>query len=78
MVSILCHWCHVVSCVSLQKWSDVKHRYRYSRERNWEAQWCKRNFLNKKTLNDVSDLVKELTKRLARFNIKPTRSLHTK
>ena len=59
----------------VQMWSDMKHRYRYSRERNWESHWCKRNFLNKKVLNDVADLVKELTRRLATFNITPTRGL---
>ena len=58
-------------------WMDVKHRNRYSHMRDWEQSWCKRNFLSRRTLNEVAELVTELTKRLANFNIKPTRNLNT-
>ena len=56
----------------------MKHRSGYRDQRNSEVQWCKRNFLSKKVLNDVAELVGELTKRLSSFNIKPTRSLHAR
>ena len=52
-------------------------KYRHSRNRSWEVQWCKRNFLSMRILNDVSDLMEDITKRLAGCNIKPTRSLLT-
>ena len=38
-----------------------------------ELSWCRRNLINIIGINQVAELVKELTSRLARFNIKPTR-----
>lgn len=58
-------------------WVDEKCRRRVA-QRNWEDQWCKRNFLKRKVLQEVSELITELTKRLAGFNIKPSRSLNSR
>ena len=40
-----------------------------------ELSWCKRNLISLIAINQVAELVKELTSRLARFNIKPLRRL---
>ena len=64
------------ACYFMQAWVDMKKKHRFSQARNSELQWCKRNFLNKRILQEVSELVAELTKRLSFFNIKPSQSLN--
>ena len=55
-----------------QEWCRAKTKVGSVRVRQWEKAWSKRHNLNAAILNEVSDLVRELKKRLAMFNIEPT------
>ena len=60
----------------MQAWFKVKDKWRFKpNSRMEELSWCKRNLVNIIAINQVAELVKELTARLARFNIKPLRRL---
>ncbi len=54
----------------------MKSKGGFTQVRNAEYQWCRRHYLQMGLLKEVAELVRELTKRLERFNIKPTRVLY--
>ena len=54
----------------------MKNKWKFKpNSRSEELSWCKRNLISLVGINQVAELVKELTARLARFNIRPLRKL---
>ncbi|XP_033096536.1 ATP-dependent RNA helicase TDRD9-like [Anneissia japonica] len=52
-----------------KKWEEMRASGAFKISRGAEADWCKNNFIQLRRIFDVSELVKELIKRLAEFNI---------
>ena len=54
----------------------MKNKWKFKpNSRSEELSWCRRNLISLVGINQVAELVKELTARLARFNIRPLRKL---
>ena len=65
-----------VSIIYAQAWFEMKNKWKFKpNSRTEELSWCKRNLISLIGINQVAELVKELTARLARFNIRPLRKL---
>ena len=60
-----------------REWYRMKQSGRWdsSRHTRLEQEWCRKNFLEWKRINEAHELVKELNSRLTKFNIQSTRSI---
>ena len=71
-------WMHCISKLSIyaQVWFVMKNKWKFKlNSHTEELNWCKRNLISLIGINQVAEMVKELTARLARLNIRPLRKL---